>query len=286
MRSPRSSAAPARRGVRRATTRAERRRDGRARLRRPADAGRATCCATTRRCAATSSGRFRCILIDEFQDTDPIQVEIAMLPGERRPGRRRTGAARAGARPALRRRRPEAVDLPLPPRRHRDLRRGQARAARRRRGADPPELPLGRGRHRLGQPRLRPALSRRRASSPANDAAAPPGFTRRTGPGRPPVVVLARRPRRGRERRGACAARPRRRRRVAARTTAVERDPWPVRDARATGGGAARLGRRRDPHADPHRASTPTSEALGAAGIPYRHAGAAATTSSARRSAT
>ncbi len=34
------------------------------------------------------------LLIDEFQDTDPIQVEIATLPDERRTGRRRLARAR------------------------------------------------------------------------------------------------------------------------------------------------------------------------------------------------
>ena len=41
--------------------------------------------------------RFKALLIDEFQDTDPIQVELAMLPRERRRRTRRTGASSSPA---------------------------------------------------------------------------------------------------------------------------------------------------------------------------------------------
>ena len=129
--------------------------------------------------------RYRCVLIDEFQDTDPIQAELAMLLDRRRRRRR----PRAG--PARRRRRSEAVDLPLPPRRHRDLRRGQGRPARRRPDADPAELPLGRGRARLGQPRLRPTRSARASAAsqpphvPLLAARSEPAGTARAGGRRP-----------------------------------------------------------------------------------------------------
>ena len=71
--------------------------------------------------------KFRCILVDEFQDTDPLQAELIVVPVRRR--RAGDGLARraAAAGQPLRRRRPEAVDLPLPARRHRDVRRRQAR---------------------------------------------------------------------------------------------------------------------------------------------------------------
>ena len=67
-------------------------------------------------------GRFRAVLIDEFQDTDPVQAELALLltsdddPGE--DWRRLT----PGPGRLTRRRGPKAVDLPLPPRRYRRLR--------------------------------------------------------------------------------------------------------------------------------------------------------------------
>ena len=67
--------------------------------------------------------RYQRIMLDEFQDTDPIQLEIAVrLASRRRPGPRHRlaeAASRAGA--AVHRRRPEAVDLPVPSRRHRPV---------------------------------------------------------------------------------------------------------------------------------------------------------------------
>ena len=63
------------------------------------------------------------ILIDEFQDTDPIQVEIAALLGSDDPADGDATVERDERRPgpAVLRRRSEAVDLPLPPGRHRHL---------------------------------------------------------------------------------------------------------------------------------------------------------------------
>ena len=69
------------------------------------------------------------MLIDEFQDTDPVQAELALLLTSDQEPDGDWRDASPGARPADRRRRPQAVDLPLPPRRHRRLRPG-ARAAR------------------------------------------------------------------------------------------------------------------------------------------------------------
>ena len=88
----------------------------------------------------------------------------------------------ARARPAVLRRRPEAVDLPLPPRRHRDV----PRAAERFGPSRPPhrQLPVDRAGARVDQSRLRPSSSRPRpARSPAYRAAARRcGRARRRGP--------------------------------------------------------------------------------------------------------
>ena len=41
--------------------------------------GRGICCATARRARRYFRRRFRAVLIDEFQDTDPVQAELALL---------------------------------------------------------------------------------------------------------------------------------------------------------------------------------------------------------------
>ena len=67
--------------------------------------------------------RYERLLIDEFQDTDPIQVDLAVLLASVGSRRRRASVDRCDDRsgsPVLRRR-PEAVDLPVPARRHRHL---------------------------------------------------------------------------------------------------------------------------------------------------------------------
>ncbi len=68
--------------------------------------------------------RYPHLLIDEFQDTDPIQVEMAALIACGRSGPRPRALAgpwtSSRGSPVLRRR-PEAVDLPVPARRHRHL---------------------------------------------------------------------------------------------------------------------------------------------------------------------
>ena len=67
--------------------------------------------------------RYRTILVDEFQDTDPLQAQIALLlaadpdTDDWTQGQSRTRTTGPG-------RRPQAVDLPLSPRRHRHLRAG------------------------------------------------------------------------------------------------------------------------------------------------------------------
>ena len=95
----------------------------RPRVPRPARAGPRRCCATQRRRPrGRLHERYQRLLLDEFQDTDPIQIELAVLHRARRSrgDRRRRGTdVDVDAGPAVLRRRPEAVDLPLPPGRHR-----------------------------------------------------------------------------------------------------------------------------------------------------------------------
>ena len=64
--------------------------------------------------------RFSRILVDEFQDTDPIQAELIMRISSNGGAENwRTLRARAGA--PVRGGRPEAVDLPLPQSGHRGV---------------------------------------------------------------------------------------------------------------------------------------------------------------------
>ena len=60
--------------------------------------------------------RYQRLLLDEFQDTDPIQIEIAVriVAGGRRRSCRAGRTARYEAGASVLRRRPEAVDLPVP----------------------------------------------------------------------------------------------------------------------------------------------------------------------------
>ena len=60
----------------------------------------ATCCATTPRSAHALADRFQVLLLDEFQDTDPLQIDLALrIAGDRERGRRGRGAG-ARSRPA------------------------------------------------------------------------------------------------------------------------------------------------------------------------------------------
>ena len=70
--------------------------------------------------------RYDRLLLDEFQDTDPIQIELAVRIAAADPRGAAAGTERwdrggGGARSPLRRGRPQAVDLPLPSGRHRHL---------------------------------------------------------------------------------------------------------------------------------------------------------------------
>ena len=95
--------------------------------------------------------RYTRLLLDEFQDTDPIQLELAVRitadPDDR--GRLRPAATAAG--PVVRRRRREAEHLPLPSCRHRPV-HGRRAVDRRDAGDAVGELPQHPGRDRLGQP--------------------------------------------------------------------------------------------------------------------------------------
>ena len=87
--------------------------------------------------------RYTHLLLDEFQDTDPIQCDLAALLASSRSRTPATRpwdeiAGRAGA--SLRRRRPQAVDLPVPARRHRRV-PARPRRVRRRAEAPHPQLP-------------------------------------------------------------------------------------------------------------------------------------------------
>ena len=129
--------------------------------------------ATAREAREYFRERFKVVLVDEFQDTDPVQADIALLiASDDEPGE--TCSTSGRGRAPDRRRRPEAVDLPVPAGRHRGLRRHPPRPARRRGAAARPELPLGRGRPRLGQRGLRPR-PRRAGRRPAREHPARPG---------------------------------------------------------------------------------------------------------------
>ena len=78
--------------------------------------------------------RFTHLLVDEFQDTDPDPGRGDAAVDSRRPQRDRLAALQAGKRVAIRRRRPEAVDLPVSARRHRHLQRGEADHSRQQAG--------------------------------------------------------------------------------------------------------------------------------------------------------
>ena len=75
---------------------------------------------------ASLHDRYRHLLLDEFQDTDPIQIELAVRiaaadPGGTDAGAPVVGRGGGGTGSAVHRGRPQAVHLPLPPGRHRHL---------------------------------------------------------------------------------------------------------------------------------------------------------------------
>ena len=101
--------------------------------------------------------RYTRLLLDEFQDTDPIQIELATRIAAADPGSAEAGTAEwfevdARARPPLHGRRSEAVDLPVPSGRHQHVHGGPGpfRRGRRRVGAAHGQLPFVRPDHRAG----------------------------------------------------------------------------------------------------------------------------------------
>ena len=114
--------------------------------------------------------RFSHLLIDEAQDTDPIQAEIAMFLAEDVPagGRwrpaHRLGANNSGSGQAVRRRGPEAVNLPLPAGRRAPDGPTEGAIGRGNR-AFGAKLPFPRADRRLGELRLRQLDGGRKRSS-------------------------------------------------------------------------------------------------------------------------
>ena len=133
---------------------------GRAGVPRPAGAGPGRPARPGARGGGAGGGgrRYQRLLLDEFQDTDPIQVELAVLIASTDPdGRDQAvvgGGGRAGT--AVLRRRPEAVDLPLPPGGHRHVPAGPRPVRRRSRTADR-QLPHDQADPGVGQPHVRAA---------------------------------------------------------------------------------------------------------------------------------
>ena len=138
--SPGHDAADAARGSSRA---GERRRALDAELRRPAVAQPRRCCATTRSVRAALQRKYRWLLVDEFQDTDPIQAEVMLLlaadedcgHGVAGPSDIDPYAVPPSPGRAVRRRRPEAVHLPVPAGGHRHLQPGARDHPAERRGS-------------------------------------------------------------------------------------------------------------------------------------------------------
>ena len=177
----------------------ERHRAGRRRVRRVAAAQRAPelpgppsararlSCAITRRSGATSR-RASCRSSSTSSRTRTRSRPRSSSTSRAKRPRKRTGAALTPRPAALRRRRPEAVDLPVPPRRHRDLRRRAGAHRKERPRAEPlGQLPRHRPPLRLGQHRLLAAVSppRRRRSRPRGCALAAQrrrGSSRRLSP--------------------------------------------------------------------------------------------------------
>ena len=175
-----------------------------------------SCCATTPTSRARAlQERFPRLLLDEFQDTDPIQIELAVrIAGGRDAAQPRLAGRRGPGRLAVRRRRPEAVDLPVPSRRHRACSSTPGTGSATTPTSAHHQLPHGRARPRLGQRRLRRADHRRpgrpaRATSRSTLTSARPA----TGPPSPCSAPTTHAGQSARQRRPAARARGRRRRR-------------------------------------------------------------------------
>ena len=227
---------------------------------------------TAPRCAPRCTTRYQRLLLDEFQDTDPIQVELAVLIAADDPTPPATPWQEVDPEPgpAVLRRRPQAVDLPVPPGRHRRCSCGRAT----RFGGDEPrrahhQLPHRRAGRRLGQPRVRPAhpADGAGASQPALRAA-----RRRARPA-PPVGPAGRRARRRAPTSDGPAPTTLRRREAADVAAADQPRRWPragrSADGRRRPPSWRRPGRRhRHPAAGPHVAAVPGGRARRGAASP------------------
>ena len=141
-RPPLPAGAPLRAGGR-GSYAAERQRDGAAQLPGPAAAHRPPAARAAGGAARAGARATATSLVDEFQDTDPLQAEVVFLLASEPASEAHWSARDAAPRRALRRGRPQAEHLPLPPRRHLRLQPGEARFRRvRRRARAHRQLPL------------------------------------------------------------------------------------------------------------------------------------------------
>ena len=229
-----------------------------------------TCSCSRERCCATREHGAKV----RAAAARPLPAPAARrVPGHRPDPDRARGAHRgrarhAGRRPArgtsspcvtgsaVLRRRPEAVDLPVPPRRHRAVPRrpGDHFGARRRSRRADDELPHRRADHRVGQPRLRradpaPTLEAADRRSPSTCRSTRCGQRPAVGP---PVAVLGARAARavGTLRRRSCAT-PRPTTSSPPSAQAIDRARWCGRRRRRRAGATARLGDIADPRCPP-----------------------------------
>ena len=131
--------------------------------------------------------RFERIFVDEFQDTDPLQAEILLLLAADDPGETDWRKAQASPGTPLRRRRPQAVHLSVPPRRRVHLSRGLSPRAGLGRYASSPD-------DELSQRARDPVVRERRVCS--GDDRRRPDAAGRVCPARPPPAWPRRRSRR------------------------------------------------------------------------------------------
>ena len=243
----------------------------RPRLPRPAAEGARRAPRQRRRCARYFAARFRFLIVDEFQDTDPLQVEIAAAPDRRATRARSSWWATRSSRSTA----SGAPSVAL----FRELGREAADQPGRRPSAPDPELPLAARHPALREPRVRradPGLATERTSPPTSPSLRRPACRRspRSSALRFEAAVRRRGETCSRAEAAALAAfvaasRPRR------RTTV--RDPVERRAA------AESCRRRHGPGAAPDP-DPPLEEALEAAGARASRSRAASRSSIARRS--
>ena len=115
--------------------------------------------------------RYQRVLVDEFQDTDPLQAEILLLLASDPETGSGLAHRHAAPRRPLRGGRPQAEHLPLSARRHRAVRGGQETLrGLRRRAAARSQLPFPESDRDAGEGRLRPGgVLRGRGHGPAGE---------------------------------------------------------------------------------------------------------------------